>query len=101
MTDAAQLGIEALQALIAEGVPADRFVVTASTVSLDATDKTTGFYGTARALSEAAYWVTGASTGFERVGLAIENMQNDYYNATNNYQYVREAINIMNPAPKK
>ncbi len=101
VTDAAQLGIEALQALIAAGVPADRFVVTDSTVSLDATDKTTGFYGTARALSEAAYWVTGASTGFERVGLAIENMQNDYYNATNNYQYVREAINIMNPAPKK
>jgi hypothetical protein len=99
--DAAQLGIEALQALIADGVPSDRFVVTASTVSLDATDKTTGFYDTGRALSEAAYWVTGASTGFERVGLAIENMQNDYYNATNNYQYVREAINIMNPAPKK
>lgn len=99
--DAAQLGIEVFQALIADGVPSDRFVVTASTVSLDATDKTTGFYDTGRALSEAAYWVTGVSTGFERVGLAIENMQNDYYNATNNYQYAREAINVMNPAPKK
>lgn len=57
--DAAQLGIEVFQALIADGVPSDRFVVTASTVSLDATDKTTGFYDTGRALSEAAYWVTG------------------------------------------
>lgn len=100
-TDAALLGIEALQALIGEGVPADRFVVTASTVSLDTTDKTTGFYGAARALSEAAYWVTAPSNQFTKAGLAIKSMQNDYYNATNNYQYVREAINIMNPAPKK
>lgn len=101
VSDAAQLGIEALQALMAEGVPSDRFVVLASTVSLDTMDKTTGFYGVKRALSEAAYWVTTASTDFTRAGLAVENMQNDYYNATNNYQYVREAINIMNPAPKK
>lgn len=101
VSDAAQLGIEALQALMAEGVPADRFIVSASTTSLDATDKTTGFYGTARALAEAAYWVTESSANFTRTGLAILNMQNDYYNATNNYQYVREAINIMNPAPKK
>ena len=51
--------------------------------------------------SEAAYWVTEPSAEFTKAGLAIENMQNDYYNATNTYQYVREAINIMNPAPKK
>lgn len=101
VSDAEQLGIEALQALMADGVPADRFIVTASTVSLDTTDKTTGFYGTMRALSEAAYWVTASSANFTRAGLSVENMQNDYYNATNNYQYVREAINIMNPAPKK
>lgn len=101
VTDAAQLGIEALQALMADGVPADRFIVTASTTSLDAADRATGFYGTARALSEAAYWVTASSTDFARAGMSILNLQNDYYNATNNYQYVREAINIMNPAPKK
>jgi len=45
--------------------------------------------------------VTEPSAEFTKAGLAIENMQNDYYNATNTYQYVREAINIMNPAPKK
>ena len=101
VTDAAQLGIEALQALIAEGVPSDRFIVSASTVSLDATDKNTGYYNSLRALSEAAYWVTEPSAEFTKAGMAIENMQNDYYNATNTYQYVREAINIMNPAPKK
>ena len=89
------------QALMADGVPADRFIVSASTVSLDTTDKTTGYYNALRALSEAAYWVTEPSAEFTKAGLAIENMQNDYYNATNTYQYVREAINIMNPAPKK
>ena len=77
------------------------FIVSASTVSLDTTDKTTGYYNALRALSEAAYWVTEPSAEFTKAGLAIENMQNDYYNATNTYQYVREAINIMNPAPKK
>ena len=96
-----ELGIEALQALMADGVPADRFIVSASTISLDTTDKTTGYYNALRALSEAAYWVTEPSAEFIKAGLAIENMQNDYYNATNTYQYVREAINIMNPAPKK
>lgn len=101
VANATQLGIEALQALIGDNVPSDRFVVTASTVSLDGTDTTTGYYGTNRALSEAAYWVTESSSQFTRAGLAIENMQNDYYNATDNYQYVREAINIMNPAPNK
>lgn len=101
VTDVAQLGIEALQALMADGVPADRFIVSASTVSLDTTDKTTGYYNALRALSEAAYWVTEPSAEFTKAGLAIENMQNDYYNATNTCQYVREAINIMNPAPKK
>lgn len=101
VTSADQLGVEALQALIAEGVPSDRFIVLASTVSLDTTDKTTGYYNDLRALSEAAYWVTEPATEFTKAGLAIENVQNDYYNATNNYQYVREAIHIMNPAPKK
>lgn len=102
VTDAEQLGIEALQALMADGVPADRFIVLASTVSLDTTDKNTGYYTDGlRALSEAAYWITSPSAEYTKAGLAIENMQNDYYNATNIYQYVREAINIMNPAPKK
>mgnify|MGYP001270113408 FL=1 len=87
--------------LPAAGVPTDRCVVAVSTASLDASDKQTGFYGTDRALTEAAYWTTEPSDGYTRAGLAIYNVQNDYYNATNTYQYVKEAIHIMNPAPKK
>ena len=100
-TDEEQLGIEAMQALIAQGVPSDRFLFAASTVSMDATDKTTGFYGERRALSEAAYWMTEPCTAYTRAGLSVLQIQNDYYNATCTYQYLREAIQIMNPAPVK
>lgn len=99
--DKQQYGIEAMQALFNGSVPNDRFLVSVSTVSLDATDKNTGFLGTDRATTEAAYWVTQPTLGFSKAGMAILNMQNDYYNATRTYQYVREAIQIMNPAPAK
>ena len=99
--DKHQFGIEAMQALIASNVPADRFVVSVSTISLDTTDKNTGYLGDARATTEAAYWVTEPTEGFTKAGLAILDIQNDYYNATNTYHYVREAIQIMNPAPAK
>lgn len=101
VTDDAQLSVTARLAMALAGVPTDRFVVAVSTISLDSSDKNTGYYGSDRALSEAAYWTTEPSDGYTRAGLAIYNVQNDYYNAGNSYQYVKEAINIMNPAPKK
>lgn len=58
VTDDAQLSVFARLAMAAAGVPTDRFVVAVSTASLDASDKQTGFYGTDRALTEAAYWTT-------------------------------------------
>lgn len=99
--DDAQLSVVARLAMAASNVPTDRFVIAVSTVSMDAADKKTGYYGTDRALAEAAYWTTEASGDYTRAGLAVYNVQNDYYNAGNAYQYVKEAINIMNPAPKK
>lgn len=101
VTDDAQLSVVARLAMVGAGVPTDRFVVAVSTASLDAADKQTGFYDTDRALLEAAYWTTEHSDDYTRAGLAIYNVQNDYYNAANTYLYVKSAINIMNPAPKK
>lgn len=101
VVDDAQLSVAARLAMIAPGVPADRFIVAVSTVSLDASDKQTGYYGLDRALSEAAYWTMESSDDYTRAGVAIYNVQNDYYNAGNVYQYVRQAIHIMNPAPQK
>lgn len=101
VADDAQLSVVARLAMAASNVPTDRFVIAVSTVSMDIADKKTGYYGADRALKEAAYWTTEMSGDYTRAGLAIYNVQNDYYNAGNAYQYVKEAINIMNPAPKK
>lgn len=95
---AVELSVITSEAL-ATDVPTDRFVVVASTVSLDTSDKKTGYYDTERAIIEAAYWVTEAGNGYTKAGLGIYNIQNDYYNATKVYQYAKESINIMNPAP--
>lgn len=98
---AEELSVVARKAMIAADVPADRFVVAVSTISMDATDTKTGYYGQARALKEAAYWITEPADGYTRAGIAIYNVQNDYYNADAIYPCVKEAINIMNPAPRK
>ena len=67
----------------------------------DAADTKTGFYEKARAIKEAAYWITEPSADYTRAGIAIYNIQNDYYNADAIYPCVKEAINIMNPSPRK
>ena len=83
----------------AEGVPSDRFVMAVSTVSLSSSDTETGYWGSARALAEVACWATVDDGGFVRAGIAIDDIQNDYYATNGLYTYVKEAINIMNPAP--
>lgn len=98
VASAQDLSIQTLEAMDT-GVPADRFIVVASTTSTDTSDKKTGYYGDDRAIIEAAYWVTETGNGYTKAGLGIYNVQNDYYNITKVYQYVKESINIMNPAP--
>ena len=39
--------------------------------------------------------------GYEKAGIAIYNVQNDYYSTSGACTYVKEAIDIMNPAPVK
>ena len=87
-------------AIMEEGVPGS-FIVSESTT--DTNNKTTGLYdnGAKRALTEAAYWVSGDAINYEKAGLSIYNIERDYYNVNNAYQYVREAIQIINPAAKK
>ena len=98
VASAFDLSVQAAEALEA-GIPADRFIVIASATSIDTADKKTGYYGSKRAIIEAAYWVTENGNGFIKAGLGIYSIQNDYYNPTKVYQYAKESINIMNPAP--
>lgn len=95
---------ESLTFMMAEtavaGVPTDRFIAKVQTVSLDAEDIVTGYYGSERALLKASMWVAAPQAGYTKCGLAVYNLQNDYYNLSLVYQYVRKSISIMNPAPK-
>ena len=100
ITSASMLSVQARLAADVN-VPAEKFVAVARTTSLDSTDKKTGYYdGTLVAITEAAYWVMTPESGFTKAGLGIYNVQNGYYNPNNVYQFVKQAINIMNPAPK-
>lgn len=52
------------------------------------------------AIVETAYWVTEADT-FTKAGMAVYMVNRDYFNPDLDYKHVREAIDIMNPSPKK
>lgn len=79
-------------------VPTDRFIIAVSSPSSDGTE---GFWGTTEAIIESAYWTTAESNIYTKAGIAINNVQYDYYRTNGTYRTVRETINIMNPAPVK
>ena len=91
----------AIQDCLETGVPTDRFIMAVSTPSLDASDTSTGFIGKEKAIIETAYWITTDAQEYDKCGIAIDNIQNDYYQTNGNYHNVKETINIMNPAPSK
>lgn len=91
-----------VQSALVEGVPTDNILIAVSTTPATTSDTSYGYWGSDRALSEVAYWVSGgypAADGFTRAGIAIYNVQNDYYATGGLYTYVKEAIDILNPAP--
>ena len=91
----------AIQDCLETGVPTDRFIMAVSTPSLDTSDTSTGFIGTERAIIGTAYWITADTQEYDKCGIAINNVQNDYYQTSGNYHNVKKTINIMNPAPTK
>lgn len=84
------------------GIPSDRFIVTASTYSLDAKDVTTGHFWDVKgnaisAVNGCAQWVVLFNGNYKKAGLYILEAQNDYYHSEKVYPNIREAISIMNP----
>lgn len=98
VANAEALSVQVAEAMVA-GVPVDRFIVTANATSIDTSDKKTGYYDEDRAIIEAAWWITRKDGAYTKAGLGIYNIQNDYYHIARVYQYAKESINIMNPAP--
>lgn len=93
-----------VQQALTEGVPTGNILIAVSTTPEDSSDTSYGYWGSTRALDEVAEWVSGgypATDGFTRAGIAIYNVQNDYYSTGGMYTYVKDAINTLNPAPTK
>ncbi len=83
------------------GVPPDRIVVTAIPFKLHIEDEDRGVFGGDKsAITEIAYWMSATGT-YRKAGLGIYRINDDYYNAVEEYMYVRAAIDIMNPSAKK
>ena len=84
-----------------DGVPTDKFVPVVETMSMDASDKVTGWWsGRVPASLGAAQFVATMHDGYTVAGLAIMNINNDYYNSAFTYPRIRTAISIMNTTVK-
>lgn len=86
---------------MADGVPTNKFVPMVDLYSLDKADVKTGYWGKTFAAIGAARVVAMASGGYQLAGLALGNINNDYYHAAFTYPVVRQAISIINPSVKK
>lgn len=95
----------ALALALTDGVPADRIVIGVESWPLDAADTRTGRFQTeegkeGRAVLEVARWMNRFDAKCTKAGLAVNHLQYDYFNPYRIYQYTREAIGLMNYAPK-
>lgn len=94
------------QALRFGNIPADRFIIGVTTVSLTDPGDTDGTFlekddngAQLTAITGAAYWVSQKTSGITKAGICISKAQNDYYNIKFVYPNIRKAISIMNPSP--
>ena len=86
---------------LGDGVPTNKLVPVVETTSMDSSDKATGWWSNkVYATLGAARFVTTEHNGYVPAGLAIMNIQNDYYNSAFVYPHIRTAISIMNPNVK-
>lgn len=91
-----------MQKALGDGVPTDKVVPVVETTSTDSSDKSTGWWsGSVYATIGAARFVATEHSGYTPAGLAVMNIQNDYYNPSFVYPHIREAISIINPNVKK
>jgi hypothetical protein len=97
--------IQATLLAIVPGVPADRLLVSASSVFVDDSDAALGsILGTdgvlANAILETARWIETPSAAFKKAGMGVWYINKDYYNPDQPYKNVQGAIDIMNPSAK-
>lgn len=89
------------QMAIGEGIPTERFAISVSAPSSDIENKEIGYFadGTV-ALGSVAQWCASSYSEFNVQGIAIYNVNSDYYNPSHTFRYTREIINALNPSIK-
>lgn len=87
----------ALMTLI-DGVPSDRFLAAVELPDPQGKDPVQGYFDSELAIRAAAEWTLVQEHGIAKAGIAVRDVQNDYYDANLVYRHVREAIGIMNPS---
>jgi hypothetical protein len=91
--------------LAVSGVPSGNIIVSVSALAIDKSiDPDTGNMvaadgTTQNAITEAARWLT-VPDAFTKAGLGVYRINDDYYNAEQDYKFTREAIEIINPSSK-
>lgn len=106
-TSGDKMSLAVLMAAV-EGVPTDRFVIGVTIPSIVDLSNENGYFAgfeadgktRVRAAKGAALWCVNAVPNYTKAGISVADAQYDYFNLTLVYKNIREAIDIMNPAPK-
>lgn len=84
-----------------EGIPSNKLIPLVAMHSNDPADLKTGYWGKKHAAIGTANFIAQEHQAYQVAGLAIDNINNDYYQVRFVYPIIRGAISIMNPIVKK
>ena len=84
-------------------VPSDRYIIQVDNKSLDEADLKTGLWnnGTINATIGAANWAIVSHADYTISGVAVYQINNDYFTDNRTFNTLRDAIDILNPSLKK
>lgn len=85
----------------AKDVPTDRFVIGVTTPYLTNSGSYNGELGDgSSAIIGAAQWAVSQTPDYTKAGISIDAAEKDYYNVSNVYPNIKEAISILSPTVK-
>lgn len=86
-----------LRMSLREDIPVEKLMVAVQTPNIDnPNDKTTGYFDGESAILGIGYWMGHLHNDFEVAGMAIYNVNNDFYNINKIYGNTRKAISLIN-----
>lgn len=85
----------------AKDVPNDRFVMGVTTPYLTNSGSYNGELGDgSSAIIGAARWAVAKTADYNKSGISIDAAEQDYFNVSNVYPTLKEAISILSPTVK-